>query len=226
MPAPPHNGAFPAHPGGTSCRLCQCIPIPALQGQLFQILTQRVALPVRKCPPDVFCLFHKAASFRSHPLFSLFITVPYFHGTSKHPFFLFLLYKMSPLPQEHLAYLFLRFCYASACFARVFFPCFFLLSVLQSLSVNGMQCEGELPDITIRTVRFLRCMNRTQKTFITMTKTRLRGSPCSGLRGSQEGSTVPCPYSVQIRAVSILSEGLVQACCGMPFFILQDFSRR
>ena len=53
--------------------------VPALQGQLFQILTQRVCLPGRKCPPDVFCLFHKAASFRFHPLFSLFITVPYFH---------------------------------------------------------------------------------------------------------------------------------------------------
>ena len=97
--------------------------------------------------------------------------------------------------------------------SRNFLSCLFPSPVLQSKSVNGMQCEGERPDTTIRKIT-------------AMTKTRLRGSPCSGLRGSQKGSTVPCPYSVQIRAVSILSEGLVQACCGMPFFILQNFSRR
>ena len=40
--------------------------IPAFQSQLFQILTQCVCLPGRKCPPGVFCLFHSAASFRFH----------------------------------------------------------------------------------------------------------------------------------------------------------------
>ena len=82
----------------------------------------------------------------------------------------------------------------------------------------------------IQFIRLTECSTRGSalvlRSEFVMTKTRLRGSPCSGLRGSQKGSTVPCPYSVQIRAVSILSEGLVQACCGMPFFILQDFSRR
>ena len=63
--------------------------------------------------------------------------------------------------------------------SRDFFSCLFPPPVLQSKSVNGMQREGERPGAAIKFNHL-------------MTKTRLRGSPCSGLRGSQKGSTAPC----------------------------------
>lgn len=63
--------------------------------------------------------------------------------------------------------------------SKDFLSCLFPPPVLQSNSVNGMQREGERPGAAVKFNHL-------------MTKTRLRGSPCSGLRGSQKGSTAPC----------------------------------
>ena len=50
-----------------------------------------------------------------------------------------------------------------------------------------------------------------------MTKTRLRGSPCSGLRGSQGGSTGQIRPQWRILSVCRLS-GMVYAALHMPIF--------
>ena len=51
-----------------------------------------------------------------------------------------------------------------------------------------------------------------------MTKTRLRGSPCSGLRGSQKGSTVPCLF-LQVNCQHLLESHFRYMLGGMYFFI-------
>ena len=56
-----------------------------------------------------------------------------------------------------------------------------------------------------------------------MTKTRLRGSPCSGLRGSQKGSTVPCCGSMSATSAFCLKVIFTACCRRHAFFFIRLF---
>ena len=83
--------------------------------------------------------------------------------------------------------------------------------------------------------RIFYCNSRTGMIqFIRLTECSARGAPCAAVRICDDENQIaresvfraeriperidrPCPYSVQIRAVSILSEGLVQHAAACPF---------
>ena len=94
---------------------------------------------------------------------------------------------------------------------RNFLSCLFPSPVLQSKSVNGMQYEERL---MLRSIQLLD------------DEDQIAGSPCSGLRGSQKGSTVPCHGSMSAASSAFCLKVILRhAAESMPFSLSACFFR-